>query len=254
MTQLIAIERGTTRRNYTLTGRPPAHIIDALVRLGYQYDERAQQWWKQQPESSVLDAEQLAARLEGEESATTTGTLTRDEHQRRYQSYYTPESLAAELVELAGIRPGMTCLEPSAGYGVILQAVIEAGGTATAVEVDPDAHAEIEEHCDAILADFLSLKGTASYDRIVMNPPFSRDQDVRHVCHAFTFLKPGGKLVAIIGHYGLNGKTDDRRKFVDLMRLHGRIVRELPPGTFDNNARAVIVELAKPSVALSLAA
>lgn len=78
-----------------------------------------------------------------------------------------------------------------------------------------------------------------------MNPPFSRDQDVRHVCHAFTFLKPGGKLVAIVGSYSLNGKTEDRRRFGDLIRQYGRVVDDVPPGTFANNARAVIVELRK---------
>ena len=30
-----------------------------------------------------------------------------------------------------------------------------------------------------------------------MNPPFERGSDIRHIEHALTFLKPGGRLVAI---------------------------------------------------------
>lgn len=45
MTQVIAIDRTSIRRNITLTGKPQPQHIDTLVRNGFQY-ERAQQWWK----------------------------------------------------------------------------------------------------------------------------------------------------------------------------------------------------------------
>ncbi len=32
----------------------------------------------------------------------------------------------------------------------------------------------------------------------MMNPPFSRNQDIRHVMRALDFLRPGGRLVAIM--------------------------------------------------------
>ena len=41
--------------------------------------------------------------------------------------------------------------------------------------------------------------GNSGYDRIVMNPPFSDRRDVEHVQHAYELLKPGGRLVAIMG-------------------------------------------------------
>ena len=77
-----------------------------------------------------------------------------------------------------------------------------------------------------------------------MNPPFSRDQDCRHVCHAFNFLKPGGKLVAIVGSYAVSGRgSADRDALRALVSRHGRVVEDLPAGTFDNNARSVIIEI-----------
>lgn len=264
MNQIIAIDRTTVRRNITLTGKPEGKHIDALIRNGFQYDEKAQQWWKVEQAAGAPNADVLFSQIDEQELALRQHfafpEISRDDHQRRYQSYYTPDDIAAELVELAGVQKGMTCLEPSAGDGAIVRAIIEAGVSVglTAVETDPAAYAALGEHCDARAGDFLSMDSTpgglGTFDRVVMNPPFSRDQDARHVCHAFSFLKPGGKLVAIVGSYALNGKTDDRRRLQDLIRAHGRLVRDLPPGTFENNARAAIIELVKPAVAQQLAA
>lgn len=36
------------------------------------------------------------------------------------------------------------------------------------------------------------------FDRVAMNPPFTKSQDMRHVLHAINFLKPGGILAAIM--------------------------------------------------------
>jgi predicted RNA methylase len=251
MNNIIAIDRTTIRRNITLTGKPEAGHIDALIRNGFKYDERAQQWWKLEYASATPPVSELIEELDCKH-VTLRELLDmpapeRDEHQYRYQSYYTPDWLAKELVTIADIRPGMACLEPSAGMGAIADIVEAAGGKVVCVEADPEAYSHLCGAHTAYSGDFLSMDSTpaelGTFDRVVMNPPFSRDQDARHVCHAFTFLKPGGRLVAIVGHYALNGKTDERRRFQDLIRQYGRIVKELPPGTFENNARAVIVEL-----------
>lgn len=250
----LAIDRAGYRRNVTLTIAPRPEQIDTLIRLGFNYDEKAQQWWKIERAGKPVEADEFFANLDQTEATLREvfgfSTPDKEEHQRRYQSYYTPEWLAEELVKLADITPGMACLEPSAGYGVIADLMDEADGKVICVEVDPEAYSHLTgQHPNSYSGDFLDMDCTpgslGTFDRIVMNPPFSRDQDARHVCHAFTFLKPGGKLVAIVGSYALNGKTEERRKLQDLMRQHGRIIRELPPGTFENNARAVIIEMVK---------
>jgi 16S rRNA G1207 methylase RsmC len=51
-----------------------------------------------------------------------------------------------------------------------------------------------------VCGDFLQCTTDAlwgTFDRIVMNPPFERGVDIAHIKHAMTFLKPGGRLVAI---------------------------------------------------------
>ncbi len=42
--------------------------------------------------------------------------------------------------------------------------------------------------------DFLAK----TYDRIIMNPPFEKCQDIDHVYHAFYLLNPNGILVSIV--------------------------------------------------------
>jgi 16S rRNA G1207 methylase RsmC len=46
--------------------------------------------------------------------------------------------------------------------------------------------------------DFLSLSWGPTFDRVVMNPPFSDKRWRHHVEHAVGMLLPGGVLVAVL--------------------------------------------------------
>lgn len=117
------------------------------------------------------------------------------------QLFPTPPELAARMVELAEIEPEHKVLEPSAGTGNILKAIGNAPDK-TAVEINP-ALVEILARCGVSgvhvhQADFLTCNGNlGTFDRIVMNPPFINGEDIKHIRHAITFLKPGGRLVAL---------------------------------------------------------
>src|SRR3546814_1747 len=64
-------------------------------------------------------------------------------------------------------------------------------------------------------ADFMQIEPetTGLFDRIVMNPPFDRLRDIDHVVHALKFLKPNGRLVAIMSA-GTEFRSD--RKSVEI--------------------------------------
>lgn len=94
--------------------------------------------------------------------------------------------------------------------------------------------------------------GTASgYDRIIMNPPFSSRRDAEHVRHAFTLLKPGGRIVAIMGEgvfFGQDKKAQDFREWLEAV---GGTSEKLPEGSFMDpslpvntgvSARMVVIE------------
>lgn len=117
--------------------------------------------------------------------------------QKAHQYYATPENLAQVAVEMAQIRPGDVCLEPSAGTG----------GLANLMPKDRTYCVEISAlHCKVLKAkgfnvihgDFLKWDAKGPFDRIVMNPPFASGRWQLHIEHAVSLLRKGGRLVAIL--------------------------------------------------------
>src|SRR5690606_19140796 len=160
----------------------------------------------------------------------------------------TPRAIVVELMELAAIQPGMKVLEPSAGKGAIAYAIAEIA--------KPDCIELMEANYSALAGDiklgtvtrtdFLTVEPSGDYDRVVMNPPFSRQKDIRHVMHAFKFLKPGGRLVSVMS----NGVTfrGDRltNEFRALVESADGVIDELPEGAFKDSGtmvRTVVVTL-----------
>lgn len=149
----------------------------------------------------------------------------------------TPADLAARMVELADIEPGMRVLEPSAGTGRILEQLPE-GCEVVAVEINAALGGRLDADRRAVvIGDFLQCTPETlwgSFDRILMNPPFANADDIKHIRHALRFLKPGGKLVAICA----NGprQNDQLRPLVE---QHGGEWENLPPDTFAESGTAV---------------
>jgi len=111
----------------------------------------------------------------------------------------TPPALVERMIEAADLCPGLKCLEPSAGKGDIAEAIEAAGCDCVGFEIVP----RLVEACKAKglsveCADFCAMVPVAGFDRVLMNPPFERGQDMEHVRRALAWLKPGGRLVAIM--------------------------------------------------------
>ena len=224
-------------------------LSEGLSRAEYvqvnKFLEAAGAKWNKQAKRHIFTRPDARERLE---SLISDGEVV--DEKKAFQAFHTPTEVARELVELADIRPGMRCLEPSAGEGAIAEVMRDAGGEVTCFDIDArKVKTLIGKGFTAFELDFLEyLAGLGDFDRIVMNPPFQRNQDIEHVRHAFDFLKEGGKLLAIMSPGFTFGETRIRREFRDFVAEHGRIVKELPEGTFKEsgtNVRTVIVELWK---------
>lgn len=65
------------------------------------------------------------------------------------------------------------------------------------------------------IANFLDTAPNPIFDHVVMNPPFFGRHYAKHVNHAVKFLRPGGRLTAILpataryDHGLLEGSWDD---------------------------------------------
>lgn len=145
-----------------------------------------------------------------------------DARQRELSQWWTPPDIAARLVELAmdGLRfPAV--IEPSAGSGVLVDAVLAVRPMAsiTAVELDPAWAARLRErHGDGVRlvdGDFLSAS-LAPAAVVVMNPPYENGLDGRFLERAME-LAP--RVVALLRLNALVGQERHERVWSRIGRV-----------------------------------
>lgn len=130
-------------------------------------------------------------------------------YQERTQFYPTPVSVARRTVELCDIQPGMKVLEPSAGQGRLVDQ-IAVSCEIVCVEPMPENSSVLRRKGynthELFFEDFAQNCGM--FDRIVMNPPFSLQRDALHVMLAYSLLRTGGVLTAIVSENSLYYDTE----------------------------------------------
>jgi predicted RNA methylase len=177
------------------------------------------------------------------------GQITNKKQELGY--FPTPPAVVDRLLELADVRHGMDALEPSAGTGNIVRALIDAGAHVTAVEIDPNnclvlqRQQEITGGLDIKQGDFLTYNWPDRFDRIVMNPPFAKNVAPAHVLKALTFLKSGGRLVSVMPS-SVTFRTDTLNRLVRAAVEVGGSIETLPDNSFTEsgtNVNTVIVTM-----------
>lgn len=150
------------------------------------------------------------------------------------QAFYTPQAIADEIALLADVA-AQRVLEPSAGAGALASAAAKFG----AAQVDCIEQAEeCREQLTAqgfptTIADFLTLPPQPIYDRVIMNPPFTKGQDRKHLEHAARWLKPGGRLFAILPD----------KECPKIAALGAYTVKRFPAGAFKESGTSVRTRL-----------
>lgn len=162
---------------------------------------------------------------------------------KELQFFETPPELAEKLVRMAEIQPGAFCLEPSAGKGNIAEALAKEVDKTQIVCYDIcEEFAQIlrKKNFRAYHWDFMERSLEPIYERVVMNPPFTKQQDIDHVLHALTFLCKGGILVSVMSAgvmYRTNKKT---KEFWDIVYKQKKYeVEELPEDSFKSSGTKV---------------
>ena len=163
------------------------------------------------------------------------------------QLFPTPVELAERMVALAGVERGESVLEPSAGTGRLLDAIRAVGGVTTAVEVNYQLCNVLRSRFDDVRqADFLSCttESLGRFSRVILNPPFEGGADIKHIRHAWEFVSPGGRMVALC--------ADGPRQARDLAAFaeeFGGTYEPLPEGSFleaGTNVRVAMIVIDKP--------
>ena len=170
----------------------------------------------------------------------------------KHQAFYTPPAIVNQMMDLAKVKKLEKALEPSAGYGNIARALRDAGAIVSCIELSYDAVEYLTKegfptkHCDflAVSSDDLMTRPSV----IVMNPPFTQAQDATHVQRAWELLKPGGRLVSVVGGAAKTNSHKQYQALRALVKEHGRFV-DLPPASFKESGTTVstcLVFLKKP--------
>ncbi|QYJ00767.1 DUF4942 domain-containing protein [Thalassovita mediterranea] len=154
------------------------------------------------------------------------------------QFYPTPDEVIMNLLRDHDFRD-LRVLEPSAGEGAIVRELhAHRAAQITAVEVDASRAARIPSlsGVEIIRANFLDLKPRAEFDWVIMNPPFYGTHWMDHVLRAFDWLKPGGRLIAILPATAEIGESAKHQKFRAWAEKNAprfeRMFSDLPPESF----------------------
>jgi hypothetical protein len=164
---------------------------------------------------------------------------------KEYQFFATPDDLADEVVQLASITEEHTILEPSAGQGAIVNAINRRlpnhkvycfelmDINQTFLNKIPTVELLTKEGKSDFLNDYISV------DRIIANPPFTKNLDVTHVKHMYECLKPGGRLVSITSQHWKTSNNKKETEFKEWLESVDAEVIEIPKGKFKESGTMV---------------
>lgn len=173
---------------------------------------------------------------------------------KEFQFFPTPKPimhLLCDLAELDDIGPETTVMEPSCGDGRMADAIMEYHpGGLVCFEVNPGMSKYLNGKPYTVkYVDFLTVTredlGAPGVDRVVMNPPFTRLQDVDHILHAFELMNEGGILVSVVSEgpfFRNDKKAVEFRNFLD---ENMAAVYDLDAGAFHESGTNIKTRLIK---------
>ena len=162
---------------------------------------------------------------------------------QEFQFFSTPPALAEWLVSLSDVKPGYAVLEPSAGTRAIIKAIHKTCPEVVvdAFELMPENRQTLEKMINVSLVDEDFTQGVPRlYDRIFANPPFARNQDIRHARMMYDALDPnGGEMCVITSRHWVNAPEKECEQFRNWLHEVNAETHEIPNGVFDESGTSV---------------
>ena len=172
---------------------------------------------------------------------------------KEYQFFETPNQLASEMVSVVKIDYNDVILEPSAGKGRIINYIIKncKAENVYAVELESENFKYLKENYPSVNVfngDFLNLTTwfdtiSMEFDKIIMNPPFSNGQDVKHIFQAWSLLKNNGTLVSIVSESPFFRENKLSSEFRNWIKENNVRVESLDSGIFKESGTMVKTRL-----------
>lgn len=216
----LELPQGDMFKNY-------AEVKSILTKAGGKYKKNGFEF--------AVDAQSIYARICG-------GEVVNDK--KKYQFFATPDSLAKRVVDLAGIESRHVVLEPSAGQGALLKFInAEIVHAVELMKENVDVIHREFPHVNLICGDFLTVLGIQPYDRIVANPPFTKNQDIDHVKRMYEMLADGGRMVSIMSTSWVNGSQKKQQQFRDWLIKVGAEVIDVESGEFKESGTSIATKI-----------
>lgn len=163
--------------------------------------------------------------------------------QQDFQFFATPPEVADWLVMLAGgVHEDEKVLEPSAGTGAIIDAIHRSCKdlVVDCFELMPENKELLSKKSNInILGDDFTTYDLGLYDKIIANPPFSKNQDIRHVKRMYEHLNNGGTVAAIMScHWKIASEKEcaDFREW--LKDVHAKVC-DIEEGSFKQSGTGI---------------
>jgi len=123
------------------------------------------------------------------------------QYKKKYNFFETPAKIADKMASLLeGIGINAKILEPSAGLGALIKAVEKwcKFPQIDFCEIQEVFYEKLTDY-NHVGTDFMEYNPGSVYDAVIMNPPYKNGLAEKHVDHAWDCLKPGGRMVALVG-------------------------------------------------------
>lgn len=163
------------------------------------------------------------------------------------QFYPTPKDVAQRVVELADVKSGMSILEPSAGQGALLECIPIGEYKIQCVEPMEVNYQILKKKGYFVFKNTFEdvYSNLPKFDRVIMNPPFSGQRDIKHVMMAFNLLNKGGVLSAVISENALYYKTEVTKSFLKFLKENNGYIESVPSRSFKESGTTIETVLVK---------
>lgn len=165
---------------------------------------------------------------------------------KEFQFFATSDDIADYMVELADINENDIICEPSAGQGAIVNAINRALPNKKVYCYElMDVNQTILKKIPTVIFvkdDFITndTQETAqSYDKIIANPPFSKNQDIDHIRRMWARLNVGGRIVTIASKHWQISNNKKETEFRYWLEDVGAIIEPIEAGTFKESGTMV---------------
>jgi len=174
---------------------------------------------------------------------------------KEFQFFPTPLKLVDKLIDMVEWKEDIKVLEPSFGSGNILFKIPDMKLSVYGIELNPHMIIDVEKtipnnsNSYSILgSDFLGYENSILYDVIIMNPPFTKNQDIKHFLHAYDMLSDNGQIICILSSGSISNSRKINNDFNKFLSDNNAEIIKLDKGEFKESGTmvsSIIIKICK---------